>query len=255
MLNSAVENEIIISNPASRLGKFSKSEKPANQAAAMTKEEAEHFLSGVRQQFPEWYPFFLTALRSGLRKGELIALKWGDVFFGADNNDSNRYLIVQRNWSQGQFTTPKSKRSRRVDLSQQLPRTLREVRDKRMMDGNHKDPTEIADQLVFPSQAGTPIKPDNIAVRYMYPVLRKMGMRKYRFHDLRHTFGSLLIQDGASLAYVRGQLGHASIQITVDVYGHLVAGANVAWVDRLDSDTKDTTECNPGATGGKDTKQ
>ena len=57
------------------------------------------------------------------------------------------------------------------------------------------------------------------------------------FHDLRHTFGSLLIQDGASLAYVKEQMGHSSIQITVDTYGHLIPGADIAWVDRLDSKT------------------
>ncbi len=61
--------------------------------------------------------------------------------------------------------------------------------------------------------------------------------RRFRFHDLRHTFGSLLIQDRASLAYVKEQMGHSSIQITVDVYGHLIPGANIAWVDRLDAET------------------
>ena len=58
-----------------------------------------------------------------------------------------------------------------------------------------------------------------------------------RFHDLRHTFGSLLIQPGASLAYVSDQMGHSSIQITVDIYGHLIPGANIAFVDRLGSPT------------------
>jgi integrase len=50
----------------------------------------------------------------------------------------------------------------------------------------------------------------------------------------KHTFGSLLIQDGASLAYVKDQMGHSSIQITVDTYGHLIPGANINWVDGLD---------------------
>ena len=95
----------------------------------------------------------------------------------------------------------------------------------------------IADALVFPSKTGTAIKPDNIAVRYMQPALEKAGLRRFRFHDLRHSFGSYLIQDGASLAYVRDQMGHSSIQITVDTYGHLIPGADIAWVDRLDSRT------------------
>jgi CheY-like chemotaxis protein len=60
---------------------------------------------------------------------------------------------------------------------------------------------------------------------------------RFRFHDLRHTYGSLLIQDGAPLAYVKEQMGHSSIQITVDAYGHLIPAADIAWVDRLDSKT------------------
>ena len=84
---------------------------------------------------------------------------------------------------------------------------------------------------------GTVIKPDNIFPRYMQPALKKAGLRRFRFHDLRHSFGSLLIQDGASLPYVKEQMGHSSIQITVDVYGHLIPGANIAWVDRLDVET------------------
>lgn len=67
------------------------------------------------------------------------------------------------------------------------------------------------------------------------PCLEHAGLRRIRFHDLRHTFGSLLNQDGASLAYVKEQMGHSSIQVTVDTYGHLLPGANIAWVDRLDS--------------------
>ena len=72
------------------------------------------------------------ALRAGLRKGELIALKWGDVHFGESAEDPNRYILVQRNYSHGRFTTPKSKEARRVDLSKQLRETLLELRDGRL---------------------------------------------------------------------------------------------------------------------------
>src|SRR5205823_12696546 len=78
--------------------------------------------------------------------------------------------------------------------------------------------------------------------RYFQPALTKAGLRKIRFHDLRHTFGSLLIQSGAPIVYVKEQMGHSSIQVTVDIYGHLIPGANVSFVDRLDS----TAEPNAG---------
>lgn len=106
-----------------------------------------------------------------------------------------------------------------------------------MLEAVNAGRASIADDLVFPSRAGTVIKPDNIFPRYMQPALKKARLRRFRFHDLRHSFGSLLIQDGASLAYVKEQMGHSSIQITVDVYGHLIPGANIAWVDRLDAET------------------
>jgi Phage integrase family len=80
---------------------------------------------------------------------------------------------------------------------------------------------------------GKPIDALNLVHRVWHPLLEKAGLRRVRFHDLRHTYASLLIQSGESLAYVKEQLGHSSIQITVDLYGHLVPGANRSAVDRL----------------------
>src|ERR1700693_4651011 len=62
----------------------------------------------------------------------------------------------------------------------------------------------------------------------------RAGIRKIRLHHLRHTFGSQLLQNGASIVYVKEQMGHSSIQVTVDTYGHLIPGANVSFVDSLD---------------------
>ena len=146
--NGALEDGLIETNAAARLGRFVKSEKPAHQAAAMTREEAETFLASVAAICPERYPFFLTALRAGLRRGELIALKWGDIQFGADENDSNRFILIQRNYVCGRFTTPKSKKSRRVDLSRQLRATLLELRDDCLPRAMMAGKTSIADDLV-----------------------------------------------------------------------------------------------------------
>ena len=106
-------------------------------------------------------------------------------------------------------------------------------------------------EWVFCSENGGPLDGDNLRHRVFYRLLRKAELRRIRFHDLRHTYASLLIQNGESLAYVRDQLGHASIQLTVDTYGHLVPGANRQAVDRLD-DVSEATIRNPGAT--EDTK-
>jgi Phage integrase family len=95
--------------------------------------------------------------------------------------------------------------------------------------------SSIADELVFPSEAGTPLDGRNVYNRYFLPAVEKAGLRHFRIHDLRYTYASLLIQGGASLAYVQDQLRHSSIQVTVDLYGHLAPSANISWVDGLDS--------------------
>jgi integrase len=78
-------------------------------------------------------------------------------------------------------------------------------------------------------------------------LLKKAGLPRIRIHDLRHTLASLLIQQGESLAYIKEQMGHHSIKMTVDTYGHLVPGGNKAAVDRLDA-LENTTKHNPDAT-------
>ena len=232
-------------NPAARLGRFTKSDKPKFQATPLTGKEGEAFLNASRELCPEYFPLFLAALRAGLRRGEVIALQWGDIQFGAGAGDSDRYILVQRNYVNGRFTTPKSNKSRRVDLSRQLRNVLLELRDRRLLEAFLHGMTTIADDLVFLSKAGTVIDASNMIHYYFLPCIEKAGLRRFRFHDLRHTFGSLLIQQGASLAYVKNQMGHSSIQITVDTYGHLIPGADVAWVDRLDDQTSRQLSATP----------
>jgi integrase len=155
ILNHAIEDGIIDHNPAEKLGKFTKTEKPKHQAEAMTREEAQAFLASAMEFCPGFYPLFLMALRAGLRKGELIAVRWGDIQFGTSEDDPNRYILVQHNYVQGKLTTPKSKKSRRVDVSRELRRVLLALRDKRMLEAFMNGKTSIADDLVFRSKVGT----------------------------------------------------------------------------------------------------
>jgi hypothetical protein len=104
---------------------------------------------------------------------------------------------------------------------------------------------DISEELVFPSPDGSILDPDNLDHRYFQPVLSKAGLRKISLHDLRHTFGSLLIQSGASVVYLKEQMGHSSIQVTVDIYGHLIPGGDVCFVDRLDGVRAEEAETTP----------
>src|SRR5436190_24389120 len=114
-----------------------------------------------------------------------------------------------------------------AQLSTKLAAYRVEQRARAMSDGKQSP------EMVFPSADRTYL--DEANVRHMfYRILEKANLRRIRFHDLRHTFASLLIQQGENLAYVKDQLGHKSISITCDVYGHLVPGGNSAAVHRLD---------------------
>ncbi len=193
------------------------------------------FLDAASEICPEYYPLFLTAFRAGLRRGELVALQMGDLNFGKGENDLNRYIFVQHNYVRREHTSTKSRKARRVDMSKDLRKTLVELRDKRLLEAFMRGINDISDELVFPSPDGKILDPDNLYHRYFRLVLAKAGIRKIRLHDLRHTFGSLPIQAGASIVYVKEQMGHSSIQVTVDTYGHLIPGANISYVDRLDA--------------------
>ena len=85
------------------------------------------------------------------------------------------------------------------------------------------------------NEEGRPIWKSDFERRVFHKALDKAQLQRIRFHDLRHTFASRLLQNQESIVYVKDQLGHDSIKVTVDVYGHLVPGANKAAVDRLDA--------------------
>jgi integrase len=235
LFNYAIEDGLLEANPAARLGRFTRSAKSAEtKGTALTPLEVRHFLKAAQEICPEYYALFLMAVRAGLRRGELVAVRWSDIQIGGKQSEADRFMVVQHNYVRREHTTTKSKKTRRVDLSRELQGALLDLRDKRLLAAYLAGKNDISDELVFRSPEGTILDPDNLYHRVFLPVLAKAGIRKIRLHDLRHTFGSLLIQSGASLTYVKEQMGHSSIQVTVDIYGHLIPGANVNFVDRLD---------------------
>jgi len=240
--NQAIEDGVLQFNPASNVGKFNKREPEEKQLNPLTREELATLLTTAKEKMPHHYPALLCAARTGLREGELIGLKWGDIDF------HGRFIEVKRNISRGQITTPKSGKARRVDMSLQLTNTLDELlatkkaaalrRDMEIPQEGRRKPeevlAEVMDSWIFTTPVGTQLDPNNLRKYVFYRCLDLAELRRVRFHDLRHTFASLLIQQGESLAYIKDQLGHHSIQITVDTYGHLVPGGNRQAVDRLD---------------------
>ncbi|MDI6690007.1 MAG: site-specific integrase [Actinomycetota bacterium] len=94
-------------------------------------------------------------------------------------------------------------------------------------------PSEL--DLVFPNKEGKIMDAENMGRRHFLPALRRAGLRKIRFHDLRHTYTSLLIAQGENLKFIQQQLGHSSLQVTLDRYGHLMPQVQHGAGERLQS--------------------
>jgi integrase len=116
-----------------------------------------------------------------------------------------------------------------------------------MLEMMQRGEEEKVSGLVFPSETGGPLDSRNVYHRDFLPCLKAAGLRRVTWHCCRHSFASMLLQDGASLAYVKEQMGHSSIQVTVDIYGHLVPGGNIKWIDRLGSTVEMEPEVEPKA--------
>lgn len=247
MFTHAVEDELLVKNPAARVGKFN--QKPAAQRQninPLTRAELKLYLDTARQQHARYYPFLLTLARAGLRLGEALALQWGDLDF------HGRFIEVQRAFchTSRPILTPKNGKTRRVDMSTQLTETLSILLLERKKETLKKGWGEVP-AFLFVTETGEMLDGDNLRRRVHGATLKKAGLRHIRIYDLRHTFASLLIQNGESLAYVKEQMGHHSIQVTVDLYGHLVPGGNRQAVDRLDDQPEHVplaTIRNPDAT-------
>ena len=176
--------------------------------------------------------FVFTAVLTGMRKGELLGLQWGDV----DWNSNTIFVKRSLKWKFGKennkdgkrwyFDTPKTRYSvRALTMSPRLKEALKIHHNKALVN---------EDDLIFCNKDNNPLDPDNIIKREFQPALRMAGLRKIRFHDLRHTYTSLLIAQGENVKFIQSQLGHASIQTTMDRYGHLLPVDRVGVGTRLD---------------------
>ena len=144
---------------------------------------------------------FLTAAFTGLRRGELVALRWRDIDFPGS------VIRVRGSVTQGILTTPKSGKVRSVPMVDEVAQTLARL-----------DPDPADDDLVFPGERGEFLDASALRRRYDAAV-KRAGIRRLRFHDLRHTFGSLAI-DRASIVQVQAWMGHADVKTTMRYLHH-----------------------------------
>jgi len=150
---------------------------------------------------------FLTAILTGVRAGELWGLQWADIDW------NSKQLFIRRSVWNNNFQKPKSENAiRKIDLPDNLIFELKKW--KLACPINKHD-------LAFPSRDGDITCHDNVIKRHYGPALRKAGLRHVSFHSLRHTNASLRIRAEQNIKYMSMQMGHSSIKITMDTYGHL----------------------------------
>ena len=173
-------------------------------------EQVNALLSKMEDQ--KFKTMFMLEIFSGMREGELLGLKWSDMDW------KNKQVHVQRTFTKGRFFATKTKASnRKIDLGRKVITVLKKW--KLACPKNELD-------LIFPNEAGKPMNYSNMIKRYFLPALTAAKLPKIRFHDLRHTFASLLIEQGENPKYIQSQLGHSSPTVTMNMYAHLMKPTN-----------------------------
>jgi len=223
VLQHAVDSEIIETNCMAGISVGSKA---VYKVDPLTEEEAALLLEVARQHKDGlYYPPLLCALRTGMRIGELQALEWDDVDF------EMRLISVTKSNYRGTVTSTKNKKIRKVDMSLQLAETLRRLKLEKKKLAFREG--KALPSFVFADEKGRMLWQEAFR-RNLNLCLKRAGLRPIRIHDLRHTYATIRLLKGHNIGDVSYQLGHSSISITYDVYGHWMPGKFKAEVDELD---------------------
>ena len=161
------------------------------------------------------------AIKTGMRMGELLGLKWSDLEWSKGTIRVQRQ--VQRVTGQGMvFMAPKTKAGRRtIALGNDTLRILREHRNNQQFEEQLAGKQWQENDLILPSSVGSPQSPSNL-LKSFKSILKLSGLPIIRFHDLRHTAASIMLNQGVPPFVVSKILGHSKPSTTMDIYGHLI---------------------------------
>ncbi|MGI5439134.1 tyrosine-type recombinase/integrase [Streptomyces shenzhenensis] len=186
---------------------------------------------------------FELALHTGLRKGERLGLRWEDLDLDAGTAAIRRTL--QRTSAGGLTPLPTKTRAseRRIALPTRCVQSLKLHREQQRREREAAGTTWQHSRHVFTTTQGSPIDPTNLT-RAFTTLLRNAGLRRIRFHDVRHSTATLLLEQGVELVVIKELLGHAHIGVTATVYAHVRLRLQRDAIDTLSTalDSPDTTE-------------
>jgi integrase len=239
-LQFAVDWKYIPANPASSRMRAAKRRqvRELSKIRFLTPDESRAFLNAVRGD--RYCALYVLAITTGMRQGEMLGLQWPDVDLDVGKVTISRSLHRTKRrrdpdnpepWFE--LRHPKTTGSRRtLDIPPVTVDALRDhqarQREQRLLAGASWQ----EQKLIFTTRTGTPVDTTNILHQFQQ-ILKIAGLAKMRFYDLRHTHASLLIAEGAHPKKIAERLGHASIKLTMDLYGHLFEGSDKESADRM----------------------
>jgi len=232
-LKNAVKTGLLIRNIAEAVD-APKIQRP--EMRVMNESDLHLFLEYAKDT--PYYALFYTALFTGMRRAELLALSWSDVdltLCQLSVTRSMQYLNSGDLKNRITFKEPKTSKSRRlIALSPSTAIVLAEHREKQDELRQSLDYLPLSDDdLVFSHYDGSPLLPNTITHAWI-KLTRKCGLSGVRLHDARHTHASLLLKQGVHPKIVQERLGHGSIQITLDTYSHVAPGLQQAAANKFD---------------------
>ena len=227
-LQSAIEWGLLVRNVADAVSP-PRVHRPEMQTWA--EDEITTFLKAA--EATPYFALFYLALFSGMRRGELLALRWCDVDLPLCQVYVYRSLHILKG-GKVVFRAPKTAQGRRmIALSPSTALVLREHRERReAIAAMLGMPLEV-DNLVFSNIDGKPLLPNTVTHAWI-KLVRRTGLKPIRLHDARHSHASLMLKQGAHPKVVQERLGHSSIQITLDTYSHVAPGLQEAAANRFD---------------------
>jgi integrase len=180
-----------------------------------------------------YYVLFFTKAYTGLRRGELLGLRWGDIDLEKATLSVVQTLQQLRN-GEYIFREPKSKRSRRqIALSPSLAIMLWDYRLKQKHARKLLGKPLVPTYLVFSHPDGRPFRPNTVS-RAFEEIAQSVGLKGVRLHDLRHAHATILLQQGVHPKIVQERLGHSSVATTLDIYSHVLPGLQEAAARRFE---------------------
>jgi integrase len=198
---------------------------PKREIAALDSDQVSKFLKAAKSD--RLCALYVLAVATGLRQGELFALRWSDVDLKR-KVVSVRYTLVETP-SERFLAEPKSTKSRRqVDLPQFAVDSLLDHRKRMLAEGF------AAVEWVFCDTHGGQLRRSNVIRNSFKPILKKAKLSGMRFHDLRHTSATLLLSQGVHPKIVQERLGHSQISLTLDTYSHVLPTMQLEAASKLD---------------------